>query len=52
MVAHRERAALACIEQLFRFGTITGRLEVEPFVAGSFLLGLYRLQEAVMESSS
>lgn len=39
-------------EHLFRFGTITGRLEVEPFVAGSFLLGLYRLQEAVMESSS
>lgn len=39
-------------EHLFRFGTITGRLEVEPFVAGSFLLGLYRLQDAVMESSS
>ena len=39
-------------EHLFRFGTITGRLEVEPFVAGSFLLGLYRLEEAVMESSS
>jgi hypothetical protein len=39
-------------KHLFRFGTITGRLEVEPFVAGTFLLGLYRLQDAVLESSS
>jgi hypothetical protein len=38
-------------KHLFRFGTITGRL-VEPFVAGTFLLGLYRLQDAVLESSS
>ena len=39
-------------QHLFRFGTVTGRLEVEPFVAGTFLLGLYRLQQAAMEASS
>ena len=39
-------------QHLFRFGTIKGRLAIEPFVAGTFLLGLYRLEEAVMESSS
>ena len=37
---------------LFRFGTVKGRLDVDPFVAGSFLLGLYRLEDAVLESSS
>ena len=31
---------------LFRFGTFRGRLVVEPFAAGSFLLGLYRLEDA------
>lgn len=31
---------------LFRFGTFRGRLVVEPFSAGSFLLGLYRLEDA------
>ncbi len=39
-------------QHLFRFGTIRGRLSIEPFVAGTFLLGLYRLEDAVMESSS
>lgn len=39
-------------QHLFRFGTVTGRLEVDPFVAGTFLLGLYRLQQATMEASS
>ena len=39
-------------QHLFRFGTFKGRLQVEPFVAGTFLLGFYRLEEAVMESSS
>ncbi len=39
-------------QHLFRYGTIKGRLEIEPFVAGSFLLGLYRLQDAVLETSS
>jgi len=28
------------------FGTVRGRLMVEPFKAGAFLLGLYRLQDA------
>jgi hypothetical protein len=28
------------------FGTVRGRLVVEPFKAGAFLLGLYRLQDA------
>jgi hypothetical protein len=31
---------------LFRFGTFRGRLVVEPFVAGTYLLGLYRLEDA------
>jgi hypothetical protein len=31
---------------LFRFGTFRGRLVVEPFAAGTFLLGLYRLEDA------
>lgn len=39
-------------KHLFRFGTFKGRLTVEPFVAGTFLLGLYRLQDAVLETSS
>jgi hypothetical protein len=39
-------------KHLFRFGTFKGRLGVEPFVAGTFLLGLYRLQDAVLETSS
>lgn len=39
-------------QHLFRFGTFKGRLMVEPFVAGTFLLGLYRLEQVVMESSS
>jgi hypothetical protein len=39
-------------KHLFRFGTVKGRLVVEPFVAGSFLLGLYRLEDAVLETSS
>lgn len=39
-------------QHLFRYGTFKGRLQVEPFVAGTFLLGFYRLEDAVMESSS
>ncbi|MBI1303332.1 MAG: hypothetical protein GC172_06045 [Phycisphaera sp.] len=34
---------------LFRFGTFRGRLEVEPFTAGPYLLGLYRLEDATFE---
>lgn len=37
-------------QHLFRFGTLKGRLHIEPFAAGEFLLGLYRVDEAVMES--
>lgn len=39
-------------QHLFRYGTIRGRLTVEPFAAGTFLLGLYRLEDASLESSS
>jgi hypothetical protein len=39
-------------QHVFRYGTIKGRLEIEPFAAGMFLLGFYRLQDAVMESTS
>jgi hypothetical protein len=39
-------------QHLFRYGSIRGRLTVEPFSAGGFLLGLYRLTDAVLEQSS
>jgi hypothetical protein len=39
-------------QHLYRYGTIKGRLEIEPFAAGMFLLGFYRLHDAVMESTS
>jgi hypothetical protein len=39
-------------QHLYRYGTIKGRLEIEPFAAGIFLLGFYRLNDAVMESTS
>ncbi len=35
----------------FRFGTIRGRLRISPFAAGPYLLGLYSLDQAVLESS-
>lgn len=35
---------------LFRFGTFRGRLEIEPFTAGPYLLGLYRLEDATFEA--
>jgi hypothetical protein len=31
------------------FGTVSGRLVVEPFTAGAFLIGLYRLESAQLE---
>ena len=34
------------------FGTVRGRLVVEPFSAGSFLIGLYRLESAVNTTAS
>jgi hypothetical protein len=36
---------------LFRFGTFRGRLVVEPFETGGFLLGLYRLEDVTFESA-
>lgn len=33
-------------KHLFRFGTFRGRLIIEPFAAGTYLLGLYRLEDA------
>jgi len=39
-------------QHVYRYGTIKGRLEIEPFAAGMFLLGFYRLHDAVMESTS
>jgi len=35
---------------LFRFGTFRGRLVIEPFAAGPFLLGFYRLEDASFEA--
>jgi hypothetical protein len=39
-------------QHMYRYGTIKGRLEIQPFAAGMFLLGFYRLNDAVMESTS
>lgn len=39
-------------QHLYRYGTIKGRFEIEPFAAGMFLLGFYRLHDAVMDSTS
>lgn len=36
---------------LFRYGTVCGRLRIAPFAAGPYLLGLYQLEDAVLESS-
>jgi hypothetical protein len=38
-------------QHLFRFGTLRGKLHIDPIAAGPFLLGLYRLQDATLESS-
>ena len=36
-------------EHLIRYGTVTGRLEVDPFLIGDFLVGLYRMDDADVE---
>ncbi len=36
-------------QHLIRYGTIRGRLQVDPFTAGPILLGLYRLEDAAVE---
>lgn len=38
-------------QHLFRYGTVRGRLHIEPLAVGIYLLGLYQLQDAVLESS-
>lgn len=36
-------------KHLIQFGTVRGRLRVEPFMAGKFLLGLYRIEDGEVE---
>jgi hypothetical protein len=36
-------------KHLIQFGTVRGRLRVEPFLAGRFLLGLYRIEVGSVE---
>ena len=36
-------------KHLLRFGTVTGRIKVEPFVVGNWLMGLYRLEDATLD---
>ncbi|MBL9141450.1 MAG: hypothetical protein JNK53_06240 [Phycisphaerae bacterium] len=38
-------------QHLFRYGTVRGKLRISPFTAGPYLLGLYSLDQAVLESS-
>ena len=37
-------------QHLIRYGTITGQLTVSPFVIGSWLMGLYELKDATLET--
>lgn len=39
-------------KHLIRFGTVTGRMNVEPFVIGNWLMGLYRLEDATLDVGS
>lgn len=39
-------------KHLIRFGTVTGRMSVEPFVIGNWLMGLYRLEDATLDVGS
>lgn len=39
-------------KHLIRYGTVTGRIRVEPFVVGDWLMGLYRLEDATLEVGS
>jgi hypothetical protein len=38
-------------QHMFRYGTVRGKLRISPFAAGPYLLGLYRIDNAVLESS-
>ena len=39
-------------KHLVRFGTVTGRMTVQPFAIGNWLMGLYRLDEAKLDMGS
>ena len=36
-------------QHLIQYGTVRGTLRIEPFVAGKFLLGLYRIEHGAIE---
>ena len=37
-------------KHLVRFGTITGRMRIQPFAIGTWLMGLYSLEEADIDT--
>ena len=39
-------------KHLVRFGTVTGRMSVQPFAIGNWLMGLYRLENATVDMGS
>ena len=39
-------------KHLIRFGTVTGRMTVQPFVIGNWLMGLYQLEDATLDMGS
>ena len=39
-------------KHLVRFGTVTGRMSVQPFAIGNWLMGLYRLDNATVDMGS
>ena len=39
-------------QHLVRFGSVTGRMKVQPFAIGSWLMGLYLLEDATIEMGS
>jgi hypothetical protein len=39
-------------KHLVRFGTVTGRMGIQPFAIGNWLMGLYRLDKATLDMGS
>jgi hypothetical protein len=39
-------------QHLVRFGSVTGRMKVQPFAIGTWLMGLYLLEDATIEMGS
>jgi hypothetical protein len=39
-------------KHLVRFGTVTGRMAIQPFAIGNWLMGLYRLDNATLDMGS